>query len=139
MSETSAVTTFLSHVKKLGNAAHHQRFEDKYQPGIPDLNVVWNGVETWVEAKFLADWPKRPGTGVRVPIRKEQVVWARMGALAGRRVRCVLRVGSGLWVVWDASKVDFAGLVDGTATREEVLAVATWSGRVMDVTKVLGG
>jgi hypothetical protein len=34
-----------------GEGVHIQRFEDRFHPGIPDMNVCFDGQEIWIECK----------------------------------------------------------------------------------------
>lgn len=43
------------------------RHEDKLANGIADLSFVCGGRHGWMELKFVAMWPKRKDTVVRVP------------------------------------------------------------------------
>ena len=81
MSEMSAWATLRTKLKAKG--AHIQRFEDKLQAGIPDANFCLKGEETWLEGKFLKEYPKRETTKVKVGVRKEQATWAENRLLAG--------------------------------------------------------
>lgn len=41
---------------------HAQRHEDKFQPGIPDVDYGYRGVNGWIELKVAQEWwPKRGG------------------------------------------------------------------------------
>ena len=100
---------------------HYQRFEDKLSPGIPDLNIcipamcrICGSQEWWLELKWLASLPEKLGsTPVVVGLRKEQRLWLRAAARAGRNCAVVCRV-AGMWWVWPVkSEADADTLYEG--------------------------
>lgn len=97
--ESSLKTRFLTAARRvavaMGLKLHHQCIEDSLSSGIPDINLCFDGVETWVEAKVLEAWPKRPTTGVRVAhFTAEQALWLELRAEAGGRAWLMLQVES---------------------------------------------
>jgi hypothetical protein len=137
MSESAAVATFLARVKDLQPRAHVQRLEDKFSVGIPDMNICYAYGERWIEAKWIADWPKRESTGVRVPFKIEQPLWAKQRFEAGGDVRVLLRVGSKYWTCHRFKDVDFTQLLNGAYNRKQFLDLAHWHGTTMDAREVL--
>jgi hypothetical protein len=137
MSEASAVQSFLNAVKAFDENVHVQRLEDKFSVGIPDINLCCAGEEYWFEAKFIEDWPKRLTTGVKIPLRPEQTLWARLGAKAGRRVKCITRIASWGWMVHDAAFTEFGLLRDGVFNKDEILKRAVWSGKTLNIQEIL--
>lgn len=93
-SEASAWATLRQHIP-----GHIQRFEDKLASGIPDANFCWNGYETWLEGKFLKEYPKRDSTLIKLGLRKEQRVWARQRSREGGVIILWARVPDG-WRFW---------------------------------------
>lgn len=116
-SEASAWSTVREKLK--AHRAHVQRFEDKLSSGIPDANVCLNGVEFWLEGKFLADYPKRDGTLVKLGLRPEQRVWAKQRIAAGGTVLTWARVPDGWTLFYNEPDVVFEGIPFGL-----------WKGRV---------
>ena len=57
--EHNSSKTFRKHLKAEG--AHIQRVEDKLTPGVPDINFCWNGMEGWMEGKYVK-LPSRDST-----------------------------------------------------------------------------
>lgn len=82
-SERNVYRTLLDHLP-----GHVQRFEDRYQPGLPDLNVCYQGVETWVEVK-VDKFKLRPG----------QALWMKKRQAAGGRCKVVVRTKGGWEII----------------------------------------
>lgn len=80
---------------------HYQRIEDKFTPGIPDLNVHIPVMgDFWIELKYVDIRRVDAGRQVNVGLRREQFIWLRDAKLAGRNVYLVARAGMA-WYVWD--------------------------------------
>lgn len=64
---------------------HAQRHEDKYCVGIPDVSYGLRGVHGWLELKYLARWPQKATTTVKLDhFTKQQRLWLRTrGRMAG--------------------------------------------------------
>lgn len=70
---------------------HH---EDLLNAGVPDLSYSGNGVNGFIELKWLEAWPKREDTTVRIPhYTKEQKHFLLTRGRAGGRCWLLLRVG----------------------------------------------
>lgn len=89
------------------------RVENPAHPGTPDVNYK----EGWIELKFIAEWPKRANTIVRVPhFTPQQRSWLLRRSKAGGRVFMLMRVESD-WLLFEGGlaakivgKVPRAGL-----------------------------
>lgn len=110
MSEASAWTTLRSHLVKMGTRVHIQRLEDKLTGGIPDTNFCVDGVEVWLEGKFLKDLPKRESTKVKVELRADQALWLETRQRAGGYAFVWIRVRDVGWMLFDGR---FRALQDG--------------------------
>jgi hypothetical protein len=67
------------------------RVENVVGPGHPDVNYAGGDIEL----KAMVEWPKRPGTTVKVPhLTGEQIGWGLNRARAGGRWFLMVRVGS---------------------------------------------
>jgi hypothetical protein len=52
------------------------RVENAFYKGMPDVNYLIDGVEGWIELKFISQFPARQNTIVRVPhFTEEQKIW----------------------------------------------------------------
>jgi hypothetical protein len=67
--------------------AHFQRIESRVGPGVPDVNMCYRGVESWLELKVVKR-PKRGGP-LHPRVRAAQVAW-----LARRR-----KAGGNAWLL----------------------------------------
>lgn len=130
MSEQASRETFKNHVKRDIPGAHLQRLEDRFHSGIPDINICIPGNgEWWVEAKYIKALPKWTNSPVRVPIRKEQVLWLRNRKRAGGQVLILVRIGVESWAVFDDH---FERLEEGIPV-ESFFQLAKWHGAHLDV------
>ena len=63
---------------------HTSRIESSAGNGIPDVSFGIKGVSGWIELKYIAEWPKRTLTKVKLPLRPEQKHWIKArGELSG--------------------------------------------------------
>lgn len=115
MSEKNSTQTVRGHVLALPGKVDVQRIEDKMSPGIPDMNVCWNGIEFWLEGKFIKDLPARDDTLVRFGSKDEprlahQANWLENRQRAGGKCFVWIRVRDDGWYFW---RDDFRRLVNG--------------------------
>lgn len=64
---------------------HATRIESSAGNGVPDVSFAipgrWN---SWVELKYVREWPKKDATKVKLPLRPEQKLWIKnRGSVAG--------------------------------------------------------
>lgn len=63
---------------------HVSRIESSAGNGIPDVSFGLPNKNGWIELKYIKEWPKRPATKVKLPLRPEQKHWIRnRGAISG--------------------------------------------------------
>lgn len=110
MSEANAWSTVRSHLVNLRPLPHIQRLEDKLTGGIPDTNVCFDGIDFWLEGKYVDKLPKRDSTLVRVDLRADQALWHENRQLAGGKTFVWIRVNRLGWQLWDDR---FRSLQDG--------------------------
>lgn len=137
MPEHSAVRSFIEALRSLEPVPHVQRCEDKFSVGVPDLNVCHQGKEIWFEIKWIIDFPRKAATGVRVPFRPQQPLWADLRTRAGGDVRVLTRVTFWGWAAHKFTDVDFRDLADGTFNKEHFLDLAYWSGPKLNIQEIL--
>ena len=76
----------------MGNRWDATRHEDG-APGTPDVSFGCNNINGWIELKILEDWPKRPGTIVRIRhFTAIQRLWLNHRELHGGHCFVLLRV-----------------------------------------------
>ena len=102
----------------LGRGVLTTHHEDALNVGIPDLSYSGNGVNGWIELKWLPFWPVRADTIVRIPhYTKEQKHFLLTRGRAGGRCWLLLRVGKE-HLLFNYLNTQYVGAV----TREELRA-----------------
>jgi len=80
--------------------------ENPARPGTPDVNYI----EGWVELKILEEWPKKPGTPVRVPcFTQQQRVWLKRRLSLGGKAFFLIRVADDLLLFYGDTACDRVG------------------------------
>lgn len=115
---------------------HHQRHEDKYSKGIPDVSYGIAGLaDGWIELKYVEKFPANPGKegwdfGYR-HFTADQRNWLTLRRKYGQgRVFLMCRFGDKVTAIWDWRKL--APLL-GRASLNEILAAASaqwWHGPI---------
>lgn len=101
--------------------------ENFVHPGTADVNHVGG----WMELKYVAAWPKRAATPLRIPhFTGQQRTWLTRRVRAGGRADLLLLVEQ-QWLLFDGHT---AAAVVGHATRTDLERVARWcwSPRLVD-------
>lgn len=86
---------------------HYTRIENSADPGTPDVNVHINGRDHWIELKYI---DHAESGMVNLELRREQYIWLRDGARAGRNCCLVARLKSDRWLLladeagWELAK-----------------------------------
>jgi hypothetical protein len=121
MSEANSRRTLISRITKQWPEAHVARIEDKFAPGIPDVNLMIPRLgEWWVECKDQT-WPKRELTPMKVDFRPAQPIWLTQRRRAGGKVMVAVRLEK----EWFFFNDHFYQLRDGV-TREEWYKLALY-------------
>ena len=85
--ETTASKKFR---KKLPKGTDQVRVENPANPGTPDLNCCYRGVEFWIEFKQVKELPKKADTPVFTGcLKPHQALWAMLRTRAGGRCSVV--------------------------------------------------
>ena len=79
------------HNKILSRGGDTQNHEDKNSIGIPDISYGINGINGWIEAKYLGKWP-RSGVVKIDHYSGQQRNWLRIRGRAGGRCFLILQV-----------------------------------------------
>ena len=76
------------------------RIENPFYKGIPDVNYLMNGVEGWIELKYVKSFPKKELTPVSIPhYTKEQKMWHKVRYDAGGNTAIILQVDKYYFIV----------------------------------------
>jgi hypothetical protein len=122
MGEHNATRTLRSHLESMG--AFVQRFEDKLSPGIPDTMACLDGVDVWLEGKFVKELPVRQSTLVRFGSKGEprlahQRNWHRSYQKAGGLSFIWVRVRDGGWYLFEDPELLVSGITKEALLRCE--------------------
>jgi hypothetical protein len=107
LTESATRKTFTGRMRPYG---HVEPIEVKITSGIPDYNYALRcrnrTGEGWCELKWLAQWPKKPATPVRLPsLKLRQVLWMEKRHKVGGRVSMLLQVGRATYLLLGAPTV----------------------------------
>ena len=80
--------------RAFGPSSHVVRFTDRFNVGIPDMNVCVDGVEYWIECKV---GKLLKGGWVKVDLSLAQALWLEDRVKAGGRCRVAVAVGKELY------------------------------------------
>lgn len=113
MTEHNATKTLRGYLESMG--AFVQRFEDKLSPGIPDTMACLDGVDVWLEGKFVKALPAKADTLVRFGGRDEprlahQRNWIRTYQKAGGLAFVWVRVRDGGWYLFEDPEILVTGI-----------------------------
>lgn len=110
-----------------------QRHEDYLSAGIPDVSFGVDGVDGWLELKWLPRWPVRPDTLPRFKLTPIQQRWlTRRGERGGGSVFVLAGIGTErILVHWSRCSLLRFG------TRDEICSAASlrWEGWPVDDTR----
>lgn len=85
------------------------RVENPANPGTPDVNVVVQGVERWIELKQVPELPQRSTTPVFTGcLKHEQIVWHLLRHRAQGRS----------WIIGYVEKEDLIYVISGEYAKE---------------------
>lgn len=121
---------------------HFERVENAFGSGMPDVTFCVQSAEGWLELKSRDRWPGGAlGAPVTLPhYTAEQRRWARRRALAGGRVRWLLRVAAPVHEYVLLGGVAAAHLYEhGAPSYEDLLAAALWHHRGTFTARDAGG
>lgn len=91
---------FWKYIRKgLIGKCHITRIESSAGNGVPDVSIGLPGKSVWVELKVISEWPVRPTTKVKLPLRPEQKHWIRSRGAVSGNVWALCRVQSSIFLV----------------------------------------
>jgi hypothetical protein len=99
MSRTPEQLVYAWVMAKLPTSCHVQRIESSTAPGIPDINLIVDDTEVWLEVKA-----EQRTSGGQVRVRKEQWAWMKRRALAGGVCGVLDKSSRGIWSLWGIRK-----------------------------------
>jgi len=109
---------------------HMVRLENSAGNGTPDVNGCYRGQDFWAELKYLAEFPVRPSTVVRIPhFTDEQRLWLKSRGEAGGLAWLFVQVGRE-YLLFDHVNAQEIGVPLGYGSVEfREAATARWVGR----------
>ena len=71
---------------------HASRIESSAGNGIPDVDFGMAGINGKIELKYIPEWPKRPTTLVKLPLRPDQKIWIKNRGVIAGNVWALIRI-----------------------------------------------
>lgn len=68
------------------------RLESSSGNGVPDVTFSMPNINGFLELKYIPEWPKRPETKVKLPLRPEQKLWISTRGKMGGNVWVLCRI-----------------------------------------------
>jgi hypothetical protein len=112
--------TWSDHVKPVLEAHRldPKRVENAVALGMPDVNYI----EGWIELKYVADWPKREETPLRLGhFTPQQRVWLYRRWVLGGKAFLLLRVAKEFLLFDGRTACDAVGLVSRASLYDRCL------------------
>ena len=104
------------------------RIENPFYKGIPDVNYLMNGVEGWIELKYVKSFPKKELTPVSIPhYTKEQKMWYKVRYDAGGNTAIILQVDK-YYFIFRQDKTALVGHLNYKALKK--LADGWWVNKI---------
>jgi len=104
------------------------RIESNAGNGVPDVVFCVPNINGFMELKFIKEWPKRPETKVKLPLRPEQKLWVETRGKRGGNVWVFCRIENSMFLLDNTCSMSAC---DGW-TKEEWFKHSNmnWQGRV---------
>lgn len=74
------------------------RLESSSGNGVPDVTFSMPNINGFLELKYIPEWPKRPETKVKLPLRPEQKLWISTRGKMGGNVWVLCRVADDFYL-----------------------------------------
>lgn len=77
------------------------RLESSSGNGVPDVVFSMPNINGFLELKYIKEWPKRPDTKVKLPLRPEQKLWISTRGKMGGNVWVLCRIEDDFFLLND--------------------------------------
>lgn len=104
------------------------RIESSAGNGVPDVAFTIPTKHGWIELKYIKEWPKRPTTLVKLPLRPEQKQWIESRGKLADNVWVICRIADIFYILDHKEAVMLCE--GGTRDMWEVLCTRSWSKRI---------
>ncbi len=109
--------------RNLPPGAHFERMENLVAIGTPDVNFCWDGVNGWIELKYVSRWPKQDFNIITERLWKmEQRLWALRRIRAGGKCFLFVQVERE-YLLFDSDILN-TPLVLETCSKEKLISIA---------------
>lgn len=81
------------------------RLESSSGNGVPDVTFSMPNINGFLELKYILEWPKRPETKVKLPLRPEQKLWISTRGKMGGNVWVLCRIAGEFFLLDDVKAV----------------------------------
>ena len=75
------------------------RLESSSGNGVPDVTFSMPNINGFLELKYIPEWPKKPETKVKLPLRPEQKFWIGTRGKMGGNVWVLCRIGNDFFLL----------------------------------------
>jgi len=75
------------------------RLESSSGNGVPDVAFSMPNINGFLELKYIPEWPKRPETKVKLPLRPEQKLWISTRGKMGGNVWVLVRIFNSFFIL----------------------------------------
>lgn len=112
------------------------RLESSSGNGVPDVTFSMPNINGFLELKYIPEWPKRPETKVKLPLRPEQKLWISTRGKMGGNVWVLCRVKDSFFLLGDAKAI---AVCEGWTEVEWVSRSNLWWYRKVDFDELYYG
>ena len=112
------------------NLWYATRIESSAGNGVPDLTfALKTGTCGWIELKYIRQWPKRPTTKVKLPLRPDQIAWLTLRGQYDKNLWVFVRIEDDFFLM-DRDYALLLAIIDGATKERWIDEFLHWHKRV---------